>query len=194
MITGAVCFIVGAFVIPLATVLPLILEGSKEVQFKVPGTMEIPVDVPGRYYLWNDFQTVYKGTSYDRSTGIPDGMEIRIRNGNGELLEFSSDTSMSSTNGASASNSIGYVNIEGPGKVKIEVTGGNEERVFSFARSRLLMMIGRIAGGFLFSMLFGLGGLGMVVWGIVKLVRSNKKGEGPGGPNAGPAPANIAAS
>ena len=185
LITGIVCFAVGAIAIPLIIILPLVFENSNDLQFKVPGTIEVPVGKPGRYYLWNNYQTIYKGTSYNRPQGIPDGMEIRIRNENGKLLEFVSDTSMSSTCGASASNSVGYVKVDGPGKLKIEITGGNEDRIFSFARSRLLTMIVRIAGGLLLSMVIGFGGLGMIIWGIVKLVRANKKSEGLAAPNCG---------
>ena len=188
LITGVALFFLGACAIPLLVVLPLIFEKSTAVHFKAPGTIEVPVEGPGRYYLWNDFQTVYKGKSYDRSKSIPDGMEIRIWNANGDLLEFVSDSSISSCGDAGGSNSIGYVTIKSPGKVKIEIAGGNEERIFSFARSRFLKIFSRVAGGFLLSMLGVLGGLGMITWGIVKLVTTNKRVKEPAAPNGGPPP------
>ena len=182
LITGVALFVLGAFIFPVLVVLPLILGKSSAVQFKVPGIIEVPVEVPGRYYLWNDFEIVYKGKSYDRSKSIPDGMEIRIWNTNGDLLEFVSDSSISSSGDAGGSNSIGYVTVQSPGKVRIEIVGGNEERIFSFSRSRFLAIFSRIAGGLSLSMLVGLGGIGMIVWGIVKLVRTSKKGGELGAP------------
>jgi hypothetical protein len=172
-----VLFILEAVVIPLLFVLPLLLGSSHEVQFRIPGTIQTTVEKPGRYYLWNDFRTVYEGKSYDRSERIPDGIEIRIHNSKGELLEFVGNTSISTSAGSSSKNSIGYVEVESPGKVSIEITGGNEERIFSFAESGLLKMLGLILGGFGLSLLVGISGFGIIIWGIVKLARANRKGE-----------------
>lgn len=182
-------FILGALVIPVLMVpfvLPLLFGASNAVQFKIPGTIQATVEKPGRYYVWNDFRTVYEGKSYDRSEGIPDGVEIRVHNSKGELLKFVSNTSISSSAGSSSKNSIGYVEVESPGKVGIEVSGGNEERIFSFGESGLLKMFGLIIGGFGLSMLVGISGFGIIIWGIVKLVRGNKKGEQNARGNAAP--------
>ena len=61
IIAGVVIFVFGAFVVPLLFIFPLIFGKSNEVQFKVPGTFEANAEKPGRYYLWNDFQTIYDG-------------------------------------------------------------------------------------------------------------------------------------
>lgn len=174
IIAGLVLFVLGAFVLPLACVLLLVLGHKEPVQFKVPGTQEINVEKPGRYYLWNDFQTVYEGKSYDRSEHLPDGMEIKIRDSNGTPLRFVSDGSMSSKDNDSARNTVGYVEIENPGKVKIEVSGGNEERIVSFEQSQLLKMAGFLVADFGVSALVALGGFALGIWGVIKLVRSNK--------------------
>jgi hypothetical protein len=173
IIAGVVCC-VGAFIVPVLFVLPLILADSPAVQFKVPGTMEVTVKDAGRYYLWNDYQTVFNGKSYNRSESLPDGYEIQIREEDGRLFQFVSDASTSESNGASAKKSIGYVEVEHPGKLEIEVTGGNEDRIMSFARSGLLKVFGLILGGVGLSMLIGMAGIGLIIWGIIKLVRSNK--------------------
>src|SRR5579862_6613014 len=111
IIAGAIIFICGAFVIPLAIILPFVLGGSHDVQFKVPGTAEVTVKNVGRYYLWNDFQTVYEGRSYNSSKTIPGGMAIEIREADGHPLEFTSDNSITMTSGNSSKNSVGYVEI-----------------------------------------------------------------------------------
>jgi hypothetical protein len=178
LITGVV-LLLGAFVIPLLLVLHLVLGGSNAVQFKIPGAIEAAVKEPGRYYLWNDFQTMYAGKNYNRPEGIPDGIEIAIHDSNGELLTFVGDASISSSAGGTSKKSIGYVEVQSPGKVRIEVAGGNEERVFSFSQFGLMKMFRFILGGFGLSVLVGVAGLGVTIWGIVKLVRANKKGPGP---------------
>jgi len=179
--------LVGAFGIPLLVILPSLLGESNQVQFKAPGTIKVSVEQPGRWYLWNDFRTVYEGKNYNRSEGIPDGMEIRVYNSKGELLEFVADTSLSSEGGGSWKNSIGYVEVESPAELRIEVSGGNEERILSFSQSGLLKMFGLILGGELLSSLVAISGIGLVVWGIVKLVKTNRKHARCTAPNGGPA-------
>ncbi|HRQ90897.1 MAG TPA: hypothetical protein PLA50_19055, partial [Bacteroidia bacterium] len=55
LITGIALFILGGFVIPFLLILPLFLNESTNTQFLVPGSKEVTVEKPGRYYLWNDF-------------------------------------------------------------------------------------------------------------------------------------------
>jgi len=55
--------------------------------------------------------------------------------------------------------------------------GGEEEQVFSFSESNLLKMFGLIFGGSIVTVVFGVTGIGITIWDIVKLVRSCKKGE-----------------
>ncbi|HEY5042390.1 MAG TPA: hypothetical protein VIK53_10345 [Verrucomicrobiae bacterium] len=174
IIAGVLVFLAGVIVLPLCVVLPLILGHSHNLQFKVPGSAEANIENPGRYYLWNDYQTVFNGRSYNRSEKIPDGMEIQIKDADGQPLQFFSDTSTSESGGGSSKNSIGYVQVEHPGKLEIQVSGGDGERIFSFSKSNLLKMFGIIMGGVGFSMLVGIIGIGLVIWGILKLVRASK--------------------
>jgi hypothetical protein len=177
IITGGVIFFVGAFVIPLSFVLPLILHHEQESQFKAPGNTEITVTKPGRYYLWNDFRTIYDGKSYDRSENIPDGLDIRIQDADGHQLQFVSDGSISSSSSTSAKKSIGYVEVERAGKVTINVRGGSENRIFSFSQSGLLMMFGLVLGGAGLAIVVSAAGIGLIIWGIVTRARANQSGE-----------------
>lgn len=168
-----VLFLVAAFVGPFLFVVPLLLQHQNENQFKVPGTIEVVVNKPGRFYLWNDFRTVYNGKSFDRSERVPDGLNIQIDDSDGHPLNFVSDTAISSASGSSAKNSIGYVEIVRPGKVTVRVSGGVEDRVFSFSESGLLKIFLFVIGGFGAAVVFGLAGIVLLVWGIVKLTRKN---------------------
>jgi hypothetical protein len=177
IIAGGATLLLGIIVVPLVFILPLLHGKQGNAQFKSPGSGVFAIKEPGRYYLWNDFRTVYDGKVYDKSETIPDGYEFRFRDADNLQLEFLSDSSISSSFNSSAKKSVGYVEVPHPGKVTVEVSGGNEERIFSFSQSRLLKMLGLILGGSALFMLFCLGGIGLIVWGISKLARSNRKNE-----------------
>ena len=49
--------------------------------------------------------------------------------------------------------------------------------MFSFSESNLLKMFGLIFGASIVTVFFGVTGIGILIWGIVKRVRSCKKGE-----------------
>ena len=178
IIAGGVIFIFGTLVVPLLFILPFMFEKSSEVQFKAPGTCETSVEKPGRYYLWNDFRAVYHGKSYNRSKSLPDGMEIKIQNSDGSLLQFVSDTSISSNSNGSSKNSIGYVEIKAPSKIKVEVSGGDEDRILSLEQFNLSKMFGFMIAGFGVSALVTIGGIGIGIWGILRLVKSNQTTRG----------------
>jgi hypothetical protein len=55
--------------------------------------------------------------------------------------------------------------------------GGEEEQVFSFSESNLLKMFGLIIGASIVTVFFGVTAIGILMWGIVKRVRSYKEGE-----------------
>jgi hypothetical protein len=176
LITGMALFILGGFVIPFLLILPLFLNESANTQFLIPGSKEVTVEKPGRYYLWNDFQTVYEGKSFSRSENIPDGLEIAVTDDTGKTLAFNSDTSTSSTGGSSSKKSIGYVEVSDPGKLTVSVSGGSEGSVFSFSQSIFPKMFLTILGGGTASLLMAFIGFGIGIWGVIKLVR-NKAGE-----------------
>ncbi|MCH9654878.1 MAG: hypothetical protein K0U86_02005 [Planctomycetes bacterium] len=177
LVTGITLFILGMIVITM--VIPILvydlIDNRNGEQFKVPGITQVTIEEPGNYYLWNDYQTVFEGKSYTQSKTLPDGMEFKIRNqATGKFFNFVTDLSISSNRGMSSSNSIGYVEIPAPVKIEIEVVGGTEDRIFSFARSVFTTHLALIVCGALLSMAICFIGCGLVVWGIAKLVNSNK--------------------
>jgi hypothetical protein len=176
LIAGIMLFLVGGVLAPLAIILPIILNDSDGQQFLIPGSTEVTITEPGRYYLWNDFQTVYDGKSFDRSERIPDGLEIVVKDEAGNSLLFKRDTSISSNVGSSSKKSIGYVEVDKPGKLTVSVSGSSDQRVFSFSQFDFLRLLGFVFGGIALAVIMSLAGIGITIWGIVKLVK-NKKGE-----------------
>jgi hypothetical protein len=172
IITGISLLVLGVIIVPiaiLAIILPMVIGDAGKAQFEAPGSTQVEVTKKGRYYVWNDYRTVFDGRRYNRSESIPDGINIVIKERDtGERLNFVSDSSISSTSGSSAKNSIGYIQVKRPGMLDIHVTGGYEKRIFSFARSNLLIMIGLIAGGSILALPIGFAGIGILIWGIIK--------------------------
>ncbi|WOO43237.1 hypothetical protein [Rubellicoccus peritrichatus] len=177
LISGIVIFIVGAFVAPLAVIIPVILalDDSDKRQFIIPGEHQFEIEKPARYYLWNDYQTIFDGKSYNRSESLPDGLQISIKDEAGEELKFTSNTMMSSSTGSSTKNTIGYVEVTAPGTLTIRVTGDSDARVFSFSEFSVLKIVGLAFGAFGIGMLIAVAGIGLSIWGIVKLVKNDTK-------------------
>ncbi len=187
LITGIVLFILGGFVFPFLIILSLFLNESTNTQFLIPGSKEVTVEKPGRYYLWNDFQTVYGGKSFSCSESIPHGLEISLTDNTGRILNFNSDSSTCSSGGTSSKKSIGYVEVGEPGKLTVSVSGDSEERVFSFSQSIFPKMFLTILGGGTASILMAFTGFGVGIWGVIKLL-GNKAGEQGGMPQPPPGP------
>ena len=175
IIAGISLFILGAVVVPLAVVLPLILGDSNEEQFKVPGNTQIVIEEPGRYYLWNNYKTVLQGKTYNSSESTPDGIQIKIRNGEtGELFDFVGDSSMALSTLRNMKTSIGYIEAQEGGSLHIDVEGGNEERVFSLSKFSMRVMFGLIFGVLGLSLIICCSGFGVLAWGILRAAKSKQ--------------------
>lgn len=174
LLAGIAIFIIGAIVVPILILIPLFKGGSEDEQFIIPGEHRVTVPEEGRYYLWNNYRTIFEGQSYHRSEEIPDGLDFSITTSTGEALPFFSDTSTSSSNGSSSKNSIGYVKVAGPETLSISVSGDSEKRIFSFSKSILGKMFGLIFLGGALSVLSAFAGIGIIIWGIIKMVQGSK--------------------
>lgn len=170
IIAGALLVFIGVVVVPMALILPLFGTDTGQTRFRVPGSIRVDVDEPGRYYLWNEYKTIFDGKTYNRSQSLPDGLVIRIFNADtGRPIPFETDTNISSTTGARASNAIGYIDLEQPGTVVIDVSGGDQERIFFFSRSILQTLMMRVFGSVVGAMAGLLAGLGLIIWGVIRL-------------------------
>lgn len=176
LIAGIVLLALGIFAVPLTFVVPLINIESNEVQFIVPATFRTKVDEPAKYYLWNIYKTMHEGKKYNQSVDIPDGVQIQIADANGKPMELITDGASFSGNSISTYyNSIGYIDIESPGEITITVTGIKQPRVFSFSRSLFSENMTKLLGGLAACFLLVVVGGGLAIWGIIKLMSSNKK-------------------
>jgi len=176
IIAGVTILALGSFISPLLIVMHIVQDsGTDHTQFKIPGQIRVTASAPGRYYLWNDNKTIYGGISYNRSESVPDGIKIRLSNPDtGEPYDFVSNTSMSVSSGSSEKHTIGYITIEKPCDINIDISGGNEERIFSFSRAVFMKIMGLILGVIALAMTAAITGIAMIVFGIIKTSERQK--------------------
>jgi hypothetical protein len=175
IITGAVILAAGSFIFPLSIGIYIMHhDDADHKQFKIPGHTQVTASVPGRYYLWNNNKTMFNGISYNRAAMIPDGIEILLSNHETEKpFRFISKTSISVSSGSNEKHTIGYITVEEPCDINIDINGGNEECVFSFSRAIFMKTMGYFMTSITLSLITCLAGTAIIVFGIIK--RSNKK-------------------
>lgn len=175
MLAGGL-LLVSAIAIPLMIMVPsLSSEGPSGEQFKVPGVGVLDIDAPGRYYLWHDYKASFEGQHYTSRNRKASGAKIVFKREGGRRLNFVVDKSTSYSLGNRSKQSLGYVDATEIGPVVIEVSGLNEELIFSAGRYELFKKLRHIALSVIVGAICGIAGIGFLIWGIVKLVNAGKR-------------------
>jgi len=170
LLTGILLTVAGIFVVPYLFIMPLFESKYPEVTFKAPGVGTIEIIAPGRYYLWNDYQTFYDGQTYNNSKRLPSGTRIRIVNEeSGKEIPFVADSSISLSVGNKAQNSVGYVEVSDGKSLKIEVSQNSEDRILTFAKSRFMDILGTLITTGIFASILAFSGIGMMIWGLIRM-------------------------
>lgn len=173
---GTLLFVLGVIVFPLYFILSFLSKDNEWVQFVVPGSAEIQAVESNRYYLWNDYKTVFKGRNYNHSENLPAGLEIKVVDiDTGKQVPFFTDQSISENRQKTSSKSVGYIDTHAPTRLKIIVSNIKGPRIFSFSQSSLVKIMDFVLRLFACAMLFGFAGAIITVPGIVKLIKSNRK-------------------
>jgi len=172
---GTVLFLVGLIVVPGSMVYWVIMEDEDDLRFTGPGEVAVDVDEPARYYLWHDHVTVFEGVTYNYPAELPTGMSIIVTDESGEPQEFDTMTSMSSSSGSEESGSIGYVDFEEAGAYTLSLDNLSEPRVFSFGRSVFLENVVMFFAVIAVSVLVGVLGFAVFIWGLVSLLTNRKR-------------------
>ena len=180
IVSGVVLFILGGMIIPVVFVVLLftsLLNDKPLAKFTIPGQAIVTIEKHGRYYLWNDYQTVFEGRSYSSSEELPGRLEISLLEKEaGDPIEFVSSQSITSSSGDSHKNSVGYFEVDEPGSYILSVFGETEPRVCSFSKSFFnakSVLICMIAG--LLEMVMGIGGFVLIVIGVISIVKDYKQ-------------------
>ena len=56
--------------------------GKTDMTFKVPASLEIALTQSGKYYLWNNYLTIFDGQTYSQDKRLPDGMTFILKDKN----------------------------------------------------------------------------------------------------------------
>ena len=182
LVLGGILFVLGGMVIPsvLGVIIFMHAYNSKPLtQFAIPGHATVSVKEAGRYYLWNDYQTIFEGKTYSCSEDFPGGIEISLfENNTGIVVDFIPDQSISSSCGKACKNSIGYFDVDEPANYVLTVDGNTETRICSldkafFTLKKVLIFL----TCFVFEMSIGITGFVFIVLGVINLCKSRKKDE-----------------
>jgi uncharacterized Tic20 family protein len=153
---------------------------SSGTQFVVPGEIAIAVDKPGKYTLWNEVKTIYKGRMYTGSEELPDILEIRITDAmTGETIPMSSSAGGKETIGSTERQAIGNIQFERPGRYRIEVSGDFRARIFMIRRSACGDVLISFAAFFLLSLIGWIGAPLLAIVVLVRRINAKKKIEKP---------------
>lgn len=174
-----IALILAACLAPLILVMPVFKSLMEEPDLlKAPGEWEVMAEEPGRYYVWNEYQTVYDGTTYAEGEALPSGITFSLVDAaTEEAVPFETDASISASSGATKKNSVGYFSLEEPGLYRLRIEGVEEPRIFSFGPSvfgDFFSFFGRIVLAGLAAFAAAIGGLLLIIFGIVELVRKEK--------------------
>lgn len=168
---------VAAFAAPLLLVAPVLVSLARDdaVALEAPGELDVTIEEPGRYYVWNEYNTVYLGKTYSVSKELPSGIMFSlVESDTGEAVPFEGDLSISVSAGERARNSAGYFDIEDSGEYRLEIAGLDQPRVFAFGPSvwsDMFSFFGRILLGVLLAVIFLTAGVLLVVFGVISIAQ-----------------------
>jgi len=146
-----------------------VLTLEQGAQFLVPGRHTARLDRPGKYLVWNDYQTVFQGRSYDESEKLPPGVRISVLDkAGGQSLAVTASHGATSSMGNTSSVAVSQFEIVQPGSYEIVVEGDFPQRVFSVSRDFIWGLLGVIFGAF--ALIFGGFGVatGIAAWAFIK--------------------------
>ncbi len=110
---------------------------TEPLYLRAPGSVELVVQRPSAFTLWNEVRTVVEGKAYSASIELPSAARISVLSrATGESIEFSEVSSSRVTvGGRYERHSVGSFDIESPGAYRVAVEGNFKERMFSIRQS-----------------------------------------------------------
>lgn len=152
---GALAFASTAAIIAIIALLLFAPHPSQ--QFLAPGRHTMELAGPANYLLWNDYETVFDGRSYENADDLPAGAQISvIEQASGAKLATRPNTSSTVNRGSAKHRSIALFSTARPGHYEIIVEGDFPPRVMSASRDFLRGMLLGTAGIFALAV-FGFG-------------------------------------
>ncbi len=179
-VVAVITFLVGAIGGIAILFTSIFTSLSSGTQFIVPGEIAITAEKPGKYTLWNEVKTIYKGRMYTGSEELPDVLEIRITNTmTGDTIPMTSSASGTETVGSTVRRAIGSIHFDRPGRYRIAVSGDFRNRIFMIRRSPCADLLVSFAAFLLLSLIGWIGAPLLAIVVLVKRINAKKKIEKP---------------
>jgi len=170
LVLGIVVLLLGGLAIPVGIMISAFGAPAEEVVFEAPGQASLEVEAPGRFYLWHNYRTIHDGLQVVHNKHLPDGMSFEVtRLDDGSTLALQPRSNINTEMADAASSSVAYVDIEQPGRLRIEVGGGDDRtRIMSFSRSRFMLFARAIGFSLISLAVLGTAGIVLIVLGILQ--------------------------
>jgi hypothetical protein len=162
LIIGILC-ILGAIVPPVRSTLAFVATLDSGLVFSVPGTLDVTIDHPGRWYLYHDHETLRDGEVLRQTPGLPSGTSLELTDDAGGVLPIAADpATITVKTGTTSSVSVAAWDLQ-PGNYHLAVTGDGLDAVCSFSEMRVMAFVKELLKSCLMSLLLiGLGIAGIV--------------------------------
>jgi hypothetical protein len=142
---------------------------DRSTQFVVPGRLAAVLDRPGDYLVWNDYQTVFQGRSYNESLRLPSGVRIRVLDpAGGRTLDVQASQGATYSSGSENSVSVARFAVAQPGRYEIVVEGDFPPRVFSVGRDFFFSMMATIFGALALAFAGLAAAAGIAIWAYIR--------------------------
>lgn len=156
-----VVFIFAGIAIIAYTLSQLAGGAALDRQTKVPGTVTAELNEPGRYYIWDNHWTKFEGERVKYSSDWPNNAKVAVRETEGRELEFIPDRSLSWSIGNNGKTSIGYIEIDTPSSIELDIDDVGNGRIVSVSNRTMKQELWKRLGGF---------GIGLITAGIGAIV------------------------
>ncbi|AQT67848.1 hypothetical protein STSP2_01000 [Anaerohalosphaera lusitana] len=179
LVVGVVLFVLGGLVVPVAGFVfffyPMV-SAEPAARFVAPANVRVEIEEAGRYVLWNEYESIYKGQTFAVDEDLPSGISMSFV-GPAGVGDVEMDAAMNSSVSTPSTErkSVGVFEVDEPGRYVLSVAGEFEARVFSLRKSVLYRSLMAGLGVLAVSVPLSLAGIGLGVAGIAGMVRS--KGE-----------------
>lgn len=112
---------------------------TEPLYLPAPGAVELVVNRPASFTIWNEVRTVIDGKPLRSSRELPANARFSVLNNeNGETIEFSEFGGSKVSMGEQYERrSVGQFDIDSPGSYRVAVEGRFKERMFSIRQSFL---------------------------------------------------------
>lgn len=164
--------ILAAFALFVSTILALYRGEPNQVQHHAPGKFVVRTTAAGRFYLWDNFRTVFEGKTVWHEPDFPAELTILVSDEQGHPIDFVPDASLNWQIGNHAQQSIGYIDAPGPGEWRVAIEGPSEHfRVLSFSPNDITNHLLWAFRGFALAAISMILGVPILLWGIWRMSR-----------------------